>query len=149
MAPVLEADSEHSPPPEPEEVSSHPAPPDHDAGAAHEDDEGSAQPAPREHTPIDVAINAPIQIGPTQLAPHNFNEDDPLGAGAYGVVNVITVGGVMLARKSFLGGGFDTELTTYQTLQENFGYCPFIIQMLVYYYVVCHSFLKHNLKRHY
>ena len=142
-------DSTYTAPPELDADSAHSAPAEHNTGSAHaisnehdedsvppvapDHDEHSVHPAHFEHTPIDIAPNAPIQFGPTQMAPQNFNEDDPLGAGAYGFVNVVTVGGMMLARKSFLGGGFDTELTTYQTLQETLGFCPFLIRMLVCY----------------
>ncbi len=145
-------DSPHAAPPEPDADSARSAPPEHDTGSAHaistEHDEGSihpadpdqdeysVEPAHPEHTPIDTAPNAPIQFGPTQMAPQIFNDDDRVGGGAYGFVDVTTVGGVMLARKSFLGGGFVNELAIYRTLQENLDLCPFLIRMLVYCFVI-------------
>jgi len=77
------------------------------------------------------------------MVPPNFNEDDRLGQGTYGTVDVITAGGVMMARKSFLAGGFNTELNVYETLQSNNEFCPFLIRMLVYHFDICVLFTKH------
>ncbi len=77
------------------------------------------------------------------MVPPNFIDDDRLGEGTYGSVDAVTVGGVMVARKTFLGGGFNTELTVYQTLQANNGICPYLIRMLVYNFVIYMLFSKH------
>ena len=129
------ANSQHSAPPEQE------AEPNH--SIASEQDEHSLPPAHPEHTPIDITQNAPIQLLPTLMVPPNFNEDDRLGQGTYGTVDVITAGGVTMARKSFLAGGFNTELNVYETLQSNNEFCPFLIRMLVYHFDICVLFTKH------
>ena len=150
MPPELGEVSPHLPPQELEVGSDHSAPPELDEHSAHstapENDEVSVQPAPPEHTPIDIAQNAPIQLLPALMVPPNFNDDDRLGEGTYGFVDVITVGGVMLARKTFLGRSFDTEVATYQRLQANNGFCQFLIRMLVSFLTIYLLFTKHFLK---
>ena len=77
------------------------------------------------------------------MVPPNLIDGDRLAGGTYGSVDAVTVGGVMVARKTFLGGGFNTELTVYQTLQANNGICPYLIRMLVYHFVIYMLFSKH------